>query len=579
MKIINKGFLAIAMALALSGQYSCNKMLDLKPLDEVADANYWKSAGDFKSFANQFYGWRKDFGSMVFDGPHSDLRSDLITSLTPNLFSNGNNTIPTADGTYSDAFGKVRLVNTLLLKAAAYAAPAEVKQYVAEAKFFRAYVYFDLLQLYGDAIIVKSLLDVEAPELKAARNSRQEVSDFIIADLKDAIPSLPLQSAIAAADQGRVSQGTAQALLSRVALFEGTWQKFRNNTARATPLLDIAAKASLDVINSKEYSLFKPTVLGDSAQKYLFILEDAKSNPAGIKKADNKEYIFVNRHDEVLNPIGLNITHTVFANVQYVSRKFVNLYLSNNGLPIDNVNNAAFQGYATMTSEFQNRDNRMKYTLMQANKPYWRESKPRVTWTGDAADLASAAYTSFLPTFNSGYHNQKWAAERAVQTQLEGYDFPIIRYAEILLNYAEAVYERDGSISDADLDLSLNLVRQRVNTAMPKLSNGFVTTNNLNMRTEIRRERTIEFFNEGFRIDDLKRWKEAENEMPQNVLGIKWQGTEFQTKWTSNTKPLNADGCLIMESGRVWAQKNYLYPLPVDQLKLNPNLKQNPDWL
>jgi hypothetical protein len=567
------------MALALSGQYSCNKMLDLKPLDEVADANYWKSAGDFKSFANQFYGWRKDFGSMVFDGPHSDLRSDLITSLTPNLFSNGNNTIPTADGTYSDAFGKIRLVNTLLLKAAAYTAPAEIKQYVAEAKFFRAYVYFDLLQLYGDAIIVKSLLDVEAPELKAARNSRQEVSDFIIADLKEAIPSLPLQSAIAAADQGRVSQGTAQALLSRVALFEGTWQKFRNNTARATPLLDIAAKASLDVINSKEYSLFKPVVLGDSAQKYLFILEDAKSNPAGIKKADNKEYIFVNRHDEVLNPIGLNITHTVFANVQYISRKFVNLYLSNNGLPIDNVNNTAFQGYATMTSEFQNRDNRMKYTLMQANKPYWRESKPRVTWTGDAADLASAAYTSFQPTFNSGYHNQKWAAERAVQTQLEGYDFPIIRYAEILLNYAEAVYERDGSISDADLDLSLNLVRQRVNTAMPKLSNGFVTTNNLNMRTEIRRERTIEFFNEGFRIDDLKRWKEAENEMPQNVLGIKWQGTEFQTKWTTNTKPLNADGCLIMESGRVWAQKNYLYPLPVDQLKLNPNLKQNPDWL
>jgi hypothetical protein len=579
MKIINKGFLTIALALALSGQYSCNKMLDLKPLDEVADANYWKSAGDFKSFANQFYGWRKDFGSMVFDGPHSDLRSDLIASPTPNVFSNGNNTIPTADGTYSDAFGRIRLLNTLLLKAASYAAPAEIKQYVAEARFFRAYIYFDLLQLYGDAVIVKSLLDVEAPELKSARNSRQEVSDFIIADLKDAIPGLPLQSAIAAADQGRISQGTAQSLLSRVALFEGSWQKFRNNTARATPLLDIAAKAALDVINSKEYALFKPAVLGDSAQKYLFILEDAKSNPAGLKKADNREYIFVNRHDEVLNPIGLNITHTVFANVQYVSRKFVNLYLSNNGLPIDNVNNTAFQGYATMTSEFQNRDNRMRYTLMQANKPYWRESKPRVTWTGDAADLASAAYTSFQPTFNSGYQNQKWAAERAVQTQLEGYDFPIIRYAEVLLNYAEAVYERDGSISDADLDLSLNLVRQRVNAAMPKLSNALVTTNNLNMRTEIRRERTIEFFNEGFRIDDLKRWKEAENEMPQNVLGVKWQGTEFQTKWTSNTRPLNADGCLIIETGRVWAQKNYLYPLPVEQLKLNPNLKQNPDWL
>lgn len=557
---------------------ACNKILNLDPLDTIADGNYWKTANDFKLYANQFYDWNRDFGSCVYDSYHSDMRSDLFASSTVNVYSNGTNTIPTTDAAYTDAYKHIRVVNILLEKETGYANASEIAQYVAEAHFFRAYVYFELLQLYGDAVIVDHVLDTDSPELTSARDSRDNVSDFIIADLQAAIPGLPLGSAIATADAGRVSKGAAQALLSRVALFEGTWQKFSGNTARGTTLLNTAAQAALEVMESGQYSLFQPASLGDSAQKYLFILEDAKSNPAGLKKSDNKEYIFVTRHDETLDPIGLNITHNCFANIQYVTRKFANLYLSSNGLPVDNANNTTFQGYATMTSEFENRDNRMRYTLMKAGRPYWRETNPRVTWLGDAADLASAVYTSFVPTFNSGYHNQKWCTERSVTTKYEGYDFPIIRFAEVLLNYAEAVFERDGTITDADLDKSLNLVRRRVNTSMPKLSNAFVTTNSLDMRTEIRRERTIELYNEGFRLDDLKRWKTAATEMPQDLLGIKWTGTEFQTKWSSVTKSRNAEGALIMETGRTWAEKNYLYPLPADQLQLNPKLTQNPSW-
>lgn len=571
----------VALALATLTQSGCNKVLDLDPLAQIADGNYWNTANDFKLFANQFYGWRRDFSSSVYDSPHSDRRSDLITSTSPNIYANGTNSILPTDGNFSGAFSRVRLTNTLLAKVATYANPAEVAQYAAEARFFRAYVYFDLLQLYGDAPIVRNLPDVTDPVLTAPRNSRQEVTDFIIEDLQAAIPALPLQNAIQSTDAGRVSRGTAQAFLSRVALFEGTWQKFRNNTTRAATLLDMAAKAALDVINSNQYALFKPAILGDSAQKYLFILEDPKSNPAGIKKSDNKEYIFVNGHDEVLNPIGVNITQETFSNVQHIARKFANLYLTQNGLPIDHSSNPQFLGYATMTSEYTNRDNRMKYTLMPPKRAYWRNTSPRITWLGDAADRASAATTSAIPSSGgSGYNNQKWAAERAVPDRSEGYDYPIIRYAEVLLNYAEAVYERDNAISDADLDLSLNLVRNRVNSAMPKLSNAFVGTNNLNMRTEIRRERTIELFNEGFRIDDLKRWKTAETEMPQNILGIKYTGTEYQTTagWSTSTRPRNAEGILVAESGRVWEDKHYLYPLPADQLKLNPKLQQNPNW-
>ena len=159
--------------------------------------------------------------------------------------------------------------------------------------------------------------------------------------------------------------------------------------------------------------------------------------------------------------------------------------------------------------------------------------------------------------------------ERDATTGKESYDFPIIRYPEVLLNYAEAVYERDGAISDNDLNLSINLTRKRINSEMPALSNSLVNANGLDMRTEIRRERTIELFHEGFRIDDLKRWKTAETEMPQAFLGSKFAG---------GTQ--NADGFTIFESAadRQWQQRNYLLPLPVDQRQLNPNLGQNPGW-
>ena len=112
---------------------------------------------------------------------------------------------------------------------------------------------------------------------------------------------------------------------------------------------------------------------------------------------------------------------------------------------------------------------------------------------------------------------------------------------------------------------------------MPKLSNALVSANGLDMRQEIRRERTIEFFQEGFRIDDLRRWKTAEKEMPMDFTGIRHVG-EWQVRWANPGLTTDSEGHLIIETGRVWAEKNYLHPLPVDQLQLNPNLGQNPGW-
>ncbi|WP_165699435.1 RagB/SusD family nutrient uptake outer membrane protein [Hymenobacter jejuensis] len=580
--------LLLSGGLALT-QTSCNDLLDLKPLDAITDVSYWQTPNDFLLAANAFYTYERNFGEVAYDvvpntttvNYHADFNADIgFTGVanTTNNYSRGLNTIPVTDNNYNTAYSRIRNINYMLGKAGAFATPAAIKQYVAEAKFFRAYVYFDLLQFYGGVPIVDKTLEPGAPELQLPRNSRDEVVDFIIRDLTEALPDVPTKGAQATTDVGRVNKEVVQAFLGRVTLYEGTWQKFRGNASRATTLLDQSSAASNAVITSGGFSLFAPAVLGDSAQKYMFILENEKSNPASLTKSANNEYVLANRYNFTQRQIRNNISRQ--ANNIIPTRNFANLYLSKDGLPIEK--SPLFQGYATMKSEYLNRDNRMRYSLKVPGRAYWFGiNNPRVDWTGGPADLKTANTVSFNPTINSstGYANQKWISERAVADNEEGYDYPVIRYAEVLLNYAEAVYESKGSISDADLDKSLNLVRQRVNKTMPKLSNAFVSTNGLDMQTEIRRERTIELYMEGFRFDDLKRWNTAETVLKQPLLGIKWTGTEYQTTWAVKAStPKTANGELIVDATRSFGTKNYLLPIPSQQIQLNPNLQQTTGW-
>lgn len=568
----------ITYILGLFSMLTFQSCLDMEPKTQLADTNYWQTPDHFKLFATQFYGWTVDF-KQLDDSPHSDVRSDLRTGITLDVYSNGTNSIPSSDKTYTNNYNRIRQVNTLLQQAEGYAVPADIETSVGEAHFFRAYCYFDLLQVYGDVIITRTPLDIDSPEMQMARNSRDEVVDFILEDLEEAIRLLPEANEISSKDEGRLSSQAASAFLSRVALYEGTWQKFRNggqNNDRSSALLDIAATSAHDVIESGFFELFAPEELGTEAYKYLFILENDKSNPAGITKSGNKEYIFTRRHDPTLASIGFNITQGRLGNAVYVTRKMANMYLQSNGLPI----NPQTWDYSKVDSEFKNRDNRMSNTLMIPGHTYWGTGGGRIDWTGSAEEIANASHKNFMPSTGTGYFPHKWCCERdGVPAGMEAYDYPIIRYAEVLLNYAEAVFERDNKISDEGLAISLNLTRKRVNPNMPDLTNAFVSANNLDMRTEIRRERTVEFYDENFRIDDLKRWKTAEEEMPMNLTGVKWRGTDYETKWSdASSKTMDAEGCIIYEQGRVWEEKHYLYPLPIDQLKLNPNLKQNPGW-
>lgn len=560
-----KSFIKIMSTMAVGLMLATTSCMDLDPKDQLADGNVWNRTEDYQNFANQFYGWTTDFNQHVIrDGLHSDFRSDILgLKGSKNVFSNGTNTIPNSDGTYTDAYARIRRCCLLLEKAASYDRQSDIRQYIGEAYFFRAYTYFNLVQAYGDVILVQHTLDVTDQLMKASRNDRTEVVDAIINDLKEAVTYLGKFEEVT---KGRISQEGAYAFLSRVGLYEGTWQKFHNSAAVADRYLDEAAKAAMKVIESNTFELFTNPSLGNSAYRYLFTLEDVKSNPAGVTKSANKEYIFSKLHDETLAPIGYNISYgaSPAGGDGIVSKKFADLFLCNDGLPIET--SPKFLGYGKITDEWQNRDNRMSQLLCPPGcNIYVTGYKAHTTWS----DADEPQTKNFQPNWGNGYFNWKWVGERDATTGKESFDFPIIRYAEVLLNYAEAVYERDGAISDNDLNLSINLTRKRINSEMPALSNSLVNANGLDMRTEIRRERTIELFHEGFRIDDLKRWKTAETEMPQAFLGSKFAG---------GTQ--NADGFTIFESAadRKWQQRNYLLPLPVDQRQLNPNLGQNPGW-
>lgn len=569
----------VCAAWVVFGLASC---LNLEPQDQLGGDKMWVSASDYKNFANNFYNWLPTFATIYNDGSaHSDSRSDLLTYTSVNIYSKGTNTVPASDGNYTGAYSHIRRCNLLLDAASGFGNQESISQYVGEAYFFRAFTYFDLVQLFGDVIIVKTPIDINSGELQAERNDRGEVIDFVIEDLQQAIELLAPASQLTGEDEGRVSREAAQAFLSRVALYEGTWQKFHNNnTERATSLLDQAANAAKSVIDGKQFYLFgtqgESAVLGDSAQKYMFILENEQSNPANLGKSANHEYILAKRYDMTLARIGRNVTRETSCNVQWITRNFANLYLCDDGLPVEK--SPKFKGYATKKSEWYNRDTRMRYTLLMPGCHRWDNYAPRQNW--EYGDMTGGYAYNGRTDANSNYNNQKWASERDVADGYEGYDWPVIRYAEVLLNYAEAVYERDGKISDADLDYSLNQVRLRVNknNKMPGLSNSLVNSNGLDMREEIRRERTVELYQEGFRIDDLKRWATAMGVMSRPLLGVKYTGTEWQTSgWNPNFSK-DADGCIILDTNRSWTEKNYLLPLPSDQLQLNPNLKQNPGW-
>lgn len=591
--------LSYILAGIVCGLTACQKsFIDLDPTANFTDAVYFKQPSDFKTYATGLYGQLPGWSFATMDN-----NSDLSANTNSNGYDIGHGTISTSTSGSWDYSG-IRSCNTLLSKARSYSGSGNIGQYVGEAYFFRAFAYFGLLKTYGGVPIDTTVLSTNSSELFAPRNSRYEVVAQILSDLNQAIPNLPTEQNIASGDKGRVSKWAAEAFKAQVELYEATWEKYVGkavdgdgtsvgagskgyDASNVNNYLTDAVAMCQDVMANGGYSIWNKngvSSMANASSWYLFNLEDAGSNPGGFDKTSNNEFILYKVYDYTLKKGGINLSWTSWQ--LYPSRKFVDMAVCSDGLPADK--SPLFQGYHHTGDEFKSRDYRLISYL------YGNGAAP-TSVTLDFGSLGSSGYG------NSKYAVYGYGVRRTDNT--ESANYPIIRLAEVYLTYAEALYELNGSITDAQLDASINILRDRAGVA--HLSNALVTANGLDMLTEIRRERAVELYREGRRFDDLKRWGILEAALNPSRLGMVVGGasytTNFKTASSSGADSVIAANyhpttyvfgeeavqtpkgmltCVVVDSkvNHTVTQKNYLYPIPLSQTTLNNKLLQNPGY-
>lgn len=577
---------------------SCaDEFIDLAPPASITDEVYYTEAEHFLTGSNRFYTNLIGWGDQ---GIYADHGSDLVgydEASDMQNYSRGDTQAPEADAYYTDAYSAIRDMNLLLARAETYEGNGSIAAYVAATKFHRAWQYFFLVQRFGGVTLVTRPLDVNSEELNAPRNSRYEVIAQILTDLDAAIAGLPTEQEISSEDKGKISKWAAMAFKAEVLLHEATWMKYVGTTtdgdgtsfgagsegydaSKIDSYLQEAVTLTKTVMDQGGYELWDYNgVLDNLSSNFLFNLEDGGSNPGGLDKASNKEFIFYNKYDFTFRQAKTLVSH-VYQGRLKPSRKMMDMFLSTDGLPI--AQSPLFQGYANTPDEYQNRDYRMRaYFTYHKNLGEIPENGD-VTLTG----------TNDFGYFNSKFMSWNWGTDIAYRaTKTEAYDMPFIRLAEVYLMYAEALYEVNGSLTDAQMNESINLVKARA--GLPAITNAFLTANNMDIKTEIRRERTIELYAEGAtRFSDLKRWGIAEQELGQTIYGAVIEGTVYEGNTTlydpsaygfgeeTTTTGVGDRRCLIVQpaSIRNFSRDNYLFPLPTSQTGLNDNLLQNPGY-
>lgn len=542
----------IISALCLTISFvSCD--LNLEPMDQISDASFWTKSEDFKLATNNLYWGLEDAFQFV------DNTSDLAYGKGADDISNGSYIAPVSDPEWDKPWEQIHNANYILERAKASAlSETEIGRWVGETLFFRAYNYWKLMKKFGGVPKIEIALNTESPELYSERATQKEIVDFILDDLEQAIPAMPKQSEIPIAEMGRTTKGAALLLEARVALYQGTWEKYHNGSD-ADKYLSIAIDASKALINSNEYALYKG--MGNDSYKYLFILQGD----------DSKEVILAKRYYKLR--LTHNWTRELMLNAMTPTKSMADMYLSNDGLPIEKSDK--FQGYQTMTSEFENRDPRMAMTFIVPGSKVFIEGG---VWAEQNPGFLGSNAT------HTGYMLRKFMDETEdALNKIGEYDFKEFRYGEGLLILAEALYEKNNQITDAELDLTINELRKRVN--MPALTNQFVTENGLDMQNEIRRERTVELAFEGYRRDDLRRWGIADDVLPKALKGVKFAGGEFEQKYpeliVGQNLQVDENGFILTESAnsRKFESKHWLSPIPLKQVQLSKGtLKQNPGW-
>ena len=600
-----KIFSAILLAAAVS---SCSDFLERPPMDEVVNnPEFYNNENNVKSTVDGWYdiyftgymtSWdRSDF----FEGTNVAEWCDDLAQQEATFFT----TVAPSESDYWD-FSTVRRINILIAGVEGSSLPEETKNHwLGVGRFFRGMEYSKLVRTFGDVPFYdKEVMSDDVAQLYKPRDSREYVMDKVLEDFTFAANNVRTSDGT---DGLTVNRSVVDAYMSKVFLFEGTWQKYREkNNEYAEKYLKAAKDAAARVMD------------GTSGKTYS-ISDDYKALTTSLDLAGNPEILLYRSYVS-----GVKMHAEMSWQIEQVqasapSKSLVESYLTTNGLPINQSGNADYKGDKTIKDELANRDPRLLANVADS-----------LCLNGVVALYGIGGY------LGNRFINESLIGTADGQSNTNVTDAPIMKYNEVLLNYIEAAAELADmgqySLTQTDFDNTINAIRKRASVNMPALTfsgnqlsvNGVVINDpdrdlgNPNVPGdyevspilwEIRRERRVELVYEGLRFDDLRRWSKLwYSDMvlnPKVNMGAYVDKAAYVAEYNAaHGTEIKADQLAVVLDGgetgyiipiqaqslkRTFAEKDYLYPIPKGQISLYKSkadqvgdqslkLEQNPGW-
>lgn len=538
--------LYIIASIMLTGFTSCSDFLDRYPTEELSDGSFWKTKTDAEMAVSDIY---RCLPTWDID---EDINSD--NAVHGIKWANGNvskGVYDPADQGWSGDYGYIRRCNLVLQKLEEMELSQSDKESIAgQAHFFRAYIYFGLIRQFGDVPYIDQPLKLTDVE-DITRTPKDEIYTKVMADFDKAISYLPEEWP--ATQWGRITKGAAMAMKARAALYFGNWET--------------AAAAAKSVMDLNKYDLYDKENTGKYQELFW-------------EKTDGCEEIILavqyNAPDKTNYLIGWECFPTKGWGGLNPTQSLVDAFEDSEGAPISK------SKIYSIKNPFANRDPRLEVNILHDGEEMYGV-------TIKVAPLKSSGSTGIAQHGDAtatGYYQQKWL-DPSIDPQSAGWemgkDWVTIRYAEVLLTYAEAKNE----VSPLD-DLAFEAVNQiRRRVGMPELQKTDATKPTYcatqdDLRQRIRNEWRVEFALEGGKRQwDIRRWGIAKDVLNAPFLGIKYKMVD---------DPINADSkdggkvCVLYEGDNVklagsrYEDHNYIYPIPQSEIDLNPKLTQNPGY-
>lgn len=534
----NKKNIKILVLLAVCILSSCNDFLDRNSLVGLSEGNFWKSQEDAIMGINSLYHANREFtNSIVMYGMMDDFTDISYQSWSTGL-TTGN--FPANASFYANSWGifykGIYRANTAIKHIPEIEMSEDIKKRtLGEALFLRGYFYFKLWDFFGEVPLYDSPMNVD--EAYKARNTNEEVYEFIVRDMTDAYSYLP--ESYDQTNVGRATKWAALAMRGKAHLWAKQYEK------AAADFKEVMEKSDRKLLNNY-HDLFR--VAGNNNSEVIFDVQYIAEKGHGI--ATDRNY-------------GNAMGATTGSQRTRPTPKLVNSYEMIDGTPFDfnkytNAEGETFnpdspadwKDEASVRKLFENRDPRLHQSIIVPWAEFVGKSNIPLTYRFPVVNAPDA----YVPVWKNGSYSWRKFVETGSVYGLQDnmpQNFPLIRLADVILMYAEAKNEALGAPDQSVYD-AINSVRARA--GMPTIPAGL---DKAQMFEKIQHERMIEFCGEGQRYSDIRRWK-----IGKEVVDGVWM-TEFT-------------GVKIRQRG--FPDHYYLWPIPQTEIDLNPKLTQNPGW-